>query len=47
MFSVLIGNAIKFTVHGKVTISAFIKTSRFGKNDKLIIEVKDSGVGID
>lgn len=36
----LVGNAIKFTSRGKVIVSAFIK------DDKVIINVSDSGVGI-
>lgn len=41
----LVGNAIKFTENGSVTLSCKILTSR-GKQDELLITVKDTGIGI-
>lgn len=40
----LIGNAIKFTHHGSVTVKAAITTSE--QRGRLTIEIKDTGVGI-
>ncbi len=44
--SSMVGNAVKFTDKGRVEISV-ISTPRKGGLERLIISVKDSGVGID
>ncbi len=41
----LIGNAVKFTLTGEVAVSASVRPSAEG--DRLLIAVKDSGIGID
>lgn len=43
----LIGNAIKFTSTGEVVIEVGTETDTDGKNQYLIFEVTDTGVGID
>jgi len=42
----LIGNAIKFTVKGSVTLSAYIE-NKTGDNILLKVTVADTGLGID
>ncbi len=41
----LIGNAIKFTEHGEILVTASL-TAKDNKHGKLFISVKDSGIGI-
>ncbi len=43
----LLGNAIKFTVKGKVTLSARIEKNKEDDNICLKVAVKDTGLGID
>jgi signal transduction histidine kinase len=42
----LLGNAIKFTQKGTITISADIRSNRDNNTDEVIISISDTGVGI-
>ena len=42
----LLGNALKFTEEGVVTISALISRRRSDRSDRIFITVRDSGIGI-
>jgi PAS domain S-box-containing protein len=42
----LIGNAIKFTTFGSVTVSVFVIVKSYSKRIDLIFEIKDTGIGI-
>src|SRR6202000_2631049 len=43
----LLGNAIKFTVRGKVTLSAYIEDGKDDNSIVLKVAIKDTGLGID
>jgi PAS domain S-box-containing protein len=43
----LIGNAVKFTLQGSVTVSAVVNPSTGQRRWKLVIQVADTGIGID
>lgn len=42
----LLGNAIKFTQKGTITISADIRSNRDNNTEEVIIRIRDTGVGI-
>ncbi|MBO6864141.1 MAG: response regulator [Alphaproteobacteria bacterium] len=42
----LIGNALKFTDKGSVTVRAWLDKARLGATKDLIIEISDTGIGI-
>ncbi|MCP4355672.1 MAG: response regulator [Proteobacteria bacterium] len=43
----LLSNAIKYTNYGNVTIFCDYEEAKKGKNNNLIIKIKDTGIGID
>lgn len=42
----LVGNALKFTEHGSVTVRVFLQQEKLGVDMNIGIEVKDTGIGI-
>ena len=42
----LLGNALKFTEDGEVALLARVECRQFGNEDRLLIEVQDTGIGI-
>jgi signal transduction histidine kinase len=42
----LIGNAVKFTDSGKITVVARVEESLFPSGEQLVLQVRDTGIGI-